>query len=151
MSRVRNSELIDAHMSARCQENLTVICFEGALLPDWAQLLFLAARLCPVAQDASLWFSRLTSSSGVDNARTVLRQCRLLRASIQKHHKSIGTELQRIRSDGQSRHILAAWLYSLDTMILEAKSRKTCSWIVEGTEDISLHGLDDGEVALRRV
>jgi hypothetical protein len=148
---VKDPEMIGEQKSIKCRENLKAMSFEGQLLPHWAQLLFLAARLCPVAQDASLWFSRLTSSSGVDNARTVLRQCRLLRASIQKHHKSIGTELQRIRSDGQSRHILAAWLYSLDTMILEAKSRKTCSWIVEGTEDISLHGLDDGEVALRRV
>ncbi|MGD0812595.1 MAG: hypothetical protein ABSA83_03240 [Verrucomicrobiota bacterium] len=138
-------------MSMKTREKLRVMSFEGQLLPQWAQLLFLAARLCPVAQDASFWFSRLTSSSGVDNARTVLKQCRLLRASIQEHHKSIATELQRIRSDGQSKHILAAWLYSLDTMILEARDKRTCSWIVEGTEDASVNGLDDGEVTLRRV
>ncbi|MGP8200914.1 MAG: hypothetical protein ACLQU4_15585 [Limisphaerales bacterium] len=138
-------------MRMKPQESSKGMSFEGQLLPHWAQLLFLAARLCPVAQDASLWFARLTSSSGVDNARTVLKQCRLLRASIQKHHKSIAAELQRIRNDGQSKHILAAWMYSLDTMILEAGDKKTCSWIVEGTEDASVNGLDDGEVTLKRV
>ena len=134
MSEVRDPELIDKHMSVKSQENLKAICFEGQLLPHWAQWLFLAARLCPVSQDASLWFSRLTSCSGVDDARTVIKQCGLLRASIQRHHESISAELQRSRDDGQSKQILAAWMYSLDTMIQEARSKKTCSWTVEGTE-----------------
>jgi hypothetical protein len=151
MPKVRDAELIDEQMNARSQENLKVMRFEGQLLPDWAQLLFLAARLCPVAQDASLWFARLTSRSGVDDARTVLKQCGLLRASIQKHRKSVSSELRRSRYDGQSKQILAAWMYSLDTMILEARGRKTCSWIVEGTEQAPLSALDDGDVTLRRV
>ncbi len=151
MPEVRNPEQIDEHMSAKSRENLKVICFEGQLLPDWAQLLFLAARLCPVAHDASLWFSRLTSCSGADDARTVIEQCGLLRASIQQHRGSIAAELQRSRDDDQSKQILAAWMYSLDTMILEARSKKTCSWIVEGTEDAPLNDLDDGDVTLKRV
>jgi hypothetical protein len=151
MSKVRDSELIEGHMSAKCRENLKVIRFEGQLLPHWAQLLFLAARLCPVARDAGLWFSRLTSCSGADNARTVIRQCGLLRASLQKHRESVSAELQRSREDGQPKQILAAWMYSLDTMIQEARSRKTCSWIVERTEEAPLNNLDDGDVALKRV
>src|SRR5208282_1444312 len=123
MSEVRDPELIEEHMSAKSQENLKVICFEGQLLPIWAQLLYLAARLCPVAQDASLWFSRFTSCSGVDDARTVMEQCGILRASIQQHRESISAELQRSRDDDQSKQILAAWMYSLDTMIQEARSK----------------------------
>jgi hypothetical protein len=151
MPEVRDHEQIDEHMNARSQENLKLMRFEGQLLPNWAQLLFLAARLCPVAQDASLWFARLTSRSGADDARTVLKQCGLLRASIQKHRKTVSSELQRSRYDGQSKQILAAWMYSLDTMILEARGRKTCSWIVEGTEEAPLSALDDGDVTLRSV
>lgn len=139
-------------MSAKSQESLKAICFEGQLLPDWAQLLFLAVRLCPVPQDTSLWFSRFTSCSGVDDARTVMEQCGLLRASLQEHREAISAELLRSRDDDQPKQILAAWMYSLDTMIQEARSKKTCSWIVEGTEEDSLlNYLDDGDAALRRI
>jgi hypothetical protein len=137
-------------MSTKSREKLKTICFEGQLLPNWAQLLFLAARLCPVAPDASLWFSRFTSCSGVDDARTVLEQCGLLRASIQEYGGLISEELRRSRDDDQSEQILAAWIYSLDTMIQEARSKKTCSWIVEETEDAPLNDLDDGDVTLNR-
>jgi hypothetical protein len=150
MSEVRDTELTDELMSAKTRRNLKVICFEGQLLPHWAQLLFLAARLCPVPQEASLWFSRLTSRSGEADARTVTKQCGRLRASLQQHRQSISVELQRSRDDGQSQQILAAWMYSLDTMILEAQGRKTCSWIVEGTEDAPLNDLDDGDVTLKQ-
>jgi hypothetical protein len=150
MSEVRDPELNDERMSTKSRENLKVMCFEGQLLPNWAQLLFLAARLCPVAPDASLWFSRLTSRSGVDNARTVIKQCRRLRASLQEHREAIAAELQRSRDEDQSQQMLAAWMYSLDTMILEARCRKTCSWIVEGTEEAPLNDLDDGDTTLKR-
>jgi hypothetical protein len=153
MSKVRNPELIDAHMSAKCQENLTAICFEGVLLPNWARLLFLAEQLCAVGQDEDQWFSRFTSCSGVDDARTVIEQCELLRAGIQEHRESISTELQRSCYSGQSKQILSAWMDSLDTMIRQARTRKTCSWIVEGTEEAEapLNYLDDGDAALRRI
>jgi hypothetical protein len=72
-------------MSAKSHENLKAIRFEGQLLPSWAQLLDLAARLCPVSEDVRHWFSRLTNSSGVDDARTVMARCGLLRANIEQH------------------------------------------------------------------
>jgi hypothetical protein len=143
---VQEPELIDEHMNVKSQENLKTICFEGQLLPNWAQLLFLAARLCPVSEDVSLWFSRLTSCSGVDDARTVREQCGLLRASIQEYGESILAELERSRGDDdQSKLILAAWMYALDTMIQEAQSKKTCSWIVETAEEASLNDLSEGD------
>ena len=138
-------------MSAKSQENLTAICFEGVLLPNWAELLFLGAQLCPVGQDTRLWFSRLTNCSGVDDARTVIEQCELFRASIQEHRESISAELQRSCHYDQSKQILAAWMDSLDTMIQQARIKKTCSWIVEETEDAPLNYLDDGDAALRRL
>jgi hypothetical protein len=150
MSEVRWLELNDEQMKTKSRENLKTIWFEGQLLPDWAQLLFLAARLCPVEQDASLWFARFASCSGAEDARMVLEQCGLLRASLHKHRKSISAELERSRGDGRSKQILAAWMYSLDTMMLEARSKKTCSWTVERTEDARLNDLEDGDIALRR-
>jgi hypothetical protein len=38
-------------------------------------------------------------------------------------------------------------------MIRQARTRKTCSWIVEGTEEAEapLNYLDDGDAALRRI
>jgi hypothetical protein len=123
------------------------------LLPNWARLLFLAEQLCAVGQDEDQWFSRFTSCSGVDDARTVIEQCELLRAGIQEHRESISTELQRSCYSGQSKQILSAWMDSLDTMIRQARTRKTCSWIVEGTEEAEapLNYLDDGDAALRRI
>src|ERR1700722_16318534 len=137
-------------MSAKSQNKLKAICFEGELLPNWAQLLDLAARLCLVSRDATVWFIRLTNCSGVDDARTVMEYCGLLRASIQEHRESIAAALQRNRTDGQPEQILAAWVYALDTMILEARRKKTCSWIIEGAEGAVLDDLDGGDIMLRR-
>ena len=60
-------------------------------------------------------------------------------------------ELRRSRNDGQPAQILAAWMYALDTMIQEAQTRKTCSWIIEGTEAIAMGDSDGGDITLRRV
>jgi hypothetical protein len=38
-------------MSAKSHENLKAIRFAGELLPKWAQLLDLAAGLCPVSEE----------------------------------------------------------------------------------------------------
>jgi hypothetical protein len=121
------------------------------LLPTWAQLLFLAARICPVSPEASLWFSRFTSCSGGDNARTILKHCGALRTSIQQHHEWILAEIQRSRKDDPPAQILAGWIYSLDTMILEARSKKTCQWTVEGAKDAPLHDMDQGGIRLKYV
>jgi len=138
-------------MSAKSHENLKAIRFEGELLPNWAQLLDLAARLCPVSEAVRRWFSRFTNCSGVDDARTVIAQCGILQASIQEHRESIAAELKRSREDLQPSQVLGAWRYALDTMIQEAQTSKTCSWIVEGREEAGGDDSGGGEITLRRV
>jgi hypothetical protein len=137
-------------MSAKSHENLKAIRFEGELLPKWAQLLELAARLCPVSEDVRRWFSRFTNCSGVDDARTVVDRCGLLCESIRQQRDILLTELQQTCDDSQSSQILEAWVYTLDTMIREARSRKTCAWSVEGTEE-DVDDSDGGDITLRRV
>jgi hypothetical protein len=121
------------------------------LLPNWAQLLDLAARLSPVSEGVQTWFSKLTTSAGVDDARAVIEHCRLLRASIQQHRESITTGLRRSCDDVQPSQILGAWLYALDTMIQQAESSRTCRWSVEGADDAVIDDSDGGDIALRRV
>jgi hypothetical protein len=111
-------------MSAKSHENLKAIRFAGELLPNWAQLLDLAARLCPVSEEVRHWFCLLTTRAGVDDARTVIERCTLLRQSIQEHRESIASELQRSRADTQPSQIIGAWMYALDTMIQEAAREK---------------------------
>jgi hypothetical protein len=133
------------------QENLKVIWFEGEMLPNWAQLLDAAARLCPVDKATQSWFARLTNSSGVDDARTVMAQSKILQRALRENRQILITQLQRSRGDGQASRIVAAWEYALDTMIQEAASRKTCSWKVEGIEDTGDGDFGDGDITLRRV
>jgi hypothetical protein len=96
------------------------------------------------------WFSRLTTYSGVDDARTVIAQCSLLRASIMEHRESIAAQLGRSRDDAQPSQILGAWMYALDTMIQEAQTSRTCLWTVEGTGNVVIDDSDDGDITLRR-
>jgi|ERR1035437_1023182 ubiquinone biosynthesis protein UbiJ len=138
-------------MSAKSHENLKAIRFEGELLPNWAQLLDLAARLCPLSEDVRRWFSRLTGCSGVDDARTVTNQCKLLQASIQEHRDAIAEELKRSRDDAQASQVIGAWMYALDTMIQVARTTKACSWIVEGAEETEPDDSDGGDITLRPV
>ena len=137
-------------MSAKSHENLKAIRFAGELLPKWAQLLDLAARLCPVSEEIRHWFSRLTTFAGVDDARTVIDYCSRLRVSVQEHRESIAAELQRSRGDAQPSQILGAWMYALDTMIQEAESSLTCSWSIESAEDV-IDDSDGGDITLRRL
>jgi hypothetical protein len=138
-------------MSAKSHENLKAIRFAGELLPNWAQLLDLAARLCPVPDDVRDWFCQLTTRAGVDDARTVIERCTLLRQGIQEHRESIAAELQRSRDDAQPLQIIGAWMYALDTMIQEAQCSQTCAWTVEGAEDVEIDDSDGGDITLRRV
>lgn len=137
-------------MNAKSHENLKAIRFAGELLPNWAQLLDLAARLCPVSEVRN-WFSRFTDRSGIDDARTIVGQCSLLRENIQARRELLAAELQRTHNDCQSSPILEAWLYSLETMIQEAQTSATCSWTVEGTDEAVVDDSDGGDVTLRRV
>ena len=139
------------YMSAKPHENLKSIRFEGELLPKWAQLLDLAAGLCPVSNETRDWFSRLTRCSGVDAAHTIVVQCQLLRAGIQEQRPTISVELQRSRYDSQPEQILRAWTYALDTMLQEARGKKTCCWIVEDSDDAVIDGSEGGDITLRRV
>jgi len=132
-------------------ENLKIIRFESEMLPNWAQLLDLAAQLCPVSGETRSWFSRLTNSSGVDDARTGARAAGLLQSALRENREAIITQLQRTREDGQASRIFAAWEYSLDTMIQECSTKKTCSWKVEGIEDTGESDFGDGDITLRRV
>lgn len=140
-----------AGMSAKSHENLKAIRFAGELLPNWAQLLDLAARLCPVSEEVRRWFALFTSRAGVDDSRAVVDHCRLLRQSIQEHRESITSELRRTWDDPQPTQIIGAWFYALDTMIQEAQSSQTCSWTLEGEGDDVMDDSDGGDVTLRRV
>lgn len=132
--------------------NLKTIRFEGELLPNWAQLLDLASRICRVPEETRHWFSTLTNSNGVDDARTVLTHCELLRAELRKHPEQVQSELRREQQDNQTGQIYAAWLYALDTMIQQAEGSQTCSWFVEGLRRADEDDSDgDGEITLRRV
>jgi hypothetical protein len=135
----------DAH------ENLKTIWFEDEMLPNWAQLLDAAARLCPVSEGTRSWFSRLTNSSGVDDARTIVAEAKILQHALRENREAIIAQLLRTRGDGQAARIFGAWEYSLETMIQEATSKKTCSWEVEASEDTGEGGYGDGDITLRRV
>jgi hypothetical protein len=138
-------------MSAKSHENLKAIRFADELLPNWAQLLDLAARLCPLSQEVRGWFSRFTTCSGVDDARTVIGMCSALRAGILEHRGTLAAELRQNRDDGQPEQIIAAWMYALDTMIQEARTSKTCPWIIEGANNTVIGDADGGDITLRRV
>jgi hypothetical protein len=77
------------HMSSHSYKNLKTIRFEGELLPNWAQLLDLASRSCPVPEETRQWFSSLTNSNGVDDAKTALTHCQLLLRELQTHRESV--------------------------------------------------------------
>lgn len=132
-------------------EKLKVIRFEGEMLPNWAQLLDAAARLCPVPDETRNWFSRLTHSSGVDDARTVLIQSKRLVNTLRDNKQAVIAELERKQGDLQAPRIFAAWEYALDTMIQAATAKKTCSWQIEGMEDTGDGDLGGGDITLRRV
>ncbi len=142
---------IAARLSMKSHENLKAIRFAGELLPNWAQLLDLAARLCPASEEMRHWFSKLTVCDGVDDSRTVIDYCGRLRASLEEHRDSVAAELRRSREDAQPAQVIAAWIYALDTMIQQARSSKACAWTVEGAQDGGVDDSDGGDVTLRRV
>src|SRR3954453_15696140 len=100
-------------MPLASHENLKSIRFEGELLPNWAQLLDLAAEFCRLPNDTRQWFSKFTNSSGTDDARTVRHHCELLKIGIQRAKDVISMELQRTAEDRQPAQVIAAWEYAL--------------------------------------
>jgi hypothetical protein len=131
--------------------HLKIIWFEGEMLPDWAQILDVGARLCPASDETRKWFCRFTNAAGGDDARTILDQAKHLCAALRENKHSVITELQRTRSDGQAHQIFAAWEYALETMMQVAASKKTCSWRIADVEQSGEADFGDGDITLRRV
>ena len=131
--------------------SLKTIRFAGELLPQWAQLLDLAARLSQVPEDTRHWFSIFANRSGVDDARTVARHCEVLRSGLEAHRADILEALGKGSGDSDAATVVAAWLYALETMIQKTSGAETCTWQVEGTEDAPPGEYGDGDVTLRRI
>lgn len=127
-------------------ENLKTIRFGYELLPKWAQLLDIAARLTGVLDETRHWFSNFTRVAGVDDARTALEQCSLLCAALDQKREAVTREL----NDAPAATILGAWKYALDTMIQEARGKQTCSWKIEGVEELSGYDEGGGDISLKR-
>jgi hypothetical protein len=132
-------------------ENLKTIWFEGEMLPNWAQLLDAAARMCPVPAATRNWFSRFTNASGVDYARTVTSEVKILQDSLRTNKQAIILQLQGTRGDEPASQIFAAWQYALETMLQGAATKKNCSWKVESAEDSGESDFGGGDITLRRV
>ncbi len=135
----------------RSRESLKAIRFQGELLPDWTQLLDLAASLSSVSESTRQWFSLFTSRTGVDDARTILEHCQVLRSGLYASRDSVLAALAPGSGDSAPTTIHAAWLYALDTMIENASGAETCAWHVQGTDDARGPIDGDGDITLRRV
>ena len=98
----------------------------------------------------------LTNAKGRSNAASsqdVLKHCESLKESLHKNKSSVLDGLRRDPADDQPSIIFAAWLYALETIILQARRKEICVWFVEGLEDKPSEDEDssDGEITLRRV
>jgi hypothetical protein len=138
-------------MRAGSRQALKTIYFEGEMLPEWAQLLDVAARVCAAEPAARDWFAAFTNGPGVADARTVLDHCDLLRRQVMEKRDILLDALAREPRDSQPDLVVAAWLYALDTMIQQASSSKTCHWRMESAEARGGDDFGEGEVSLRRV
>ena len=98
----------------------------------------------PNSSETRGWFFRFTSTNGVDDARNVVAICEALRTSLQVHRQAVLIELSNRSTGTDTSAVLAAWTQALDTMIRKASGLKTCSWMVEGTVDISSRLRDGG-------
>jgi hypothetical protein len=135
----------------RSRQSLKAIRFQSELLPDWAQLLDLAASLSSVPESTRQWFSLFTSRSGVDEARTIAEHCQVLRSGLHACRDSVLAALAPGSGDSVPTKVYAAWLYALDMMIENASGAQTCAWHVEGTGDGPGPIDADGDITLRRV
>ncbi len=111
----------------RSRQSLKPIRFQGELLPDWAQLLDLAASLSSMSESTRQWFSRFTNRTGVDDASSIVAECELLRTGLHENRVSVLAALEADSGDSPSATIYAAWLYTLDTIIESAAGVDTCA------------------------
>jgi hypothetical protein len=135
----------------RSRQSLKPIRFQSELLPDWTQLLDLAASLSSAPESTRQWFSFFTSRTGTDDGRTIVEHCQVLRSRLQAHRDSVLAALAPGSGDSTPATIHAAWIYALDTMIEHASGATTCAWHVQGTDDTSDTIGGDGDITLRRV
>ena len=148
--RVNDNSIVGTNM-IRSRHLLKPIRFQEELLPDWAQLLDLAASLCSVPESTRQWFSLFTSRTGVDDARTVVEHCQVLRSGLDAHRDSVLAALAPGSRDSDPATIHAGWLYALDTMIESASGTETCAWHVQGKDDAPGAAYGDGDITIRRV
>jgi len=133
------------------RQGLKTIRFEGELLPKWAQLLDLAAVICSAPEETRRWFSRFTNSPGVEDARMVVMQCESLQAAIRQRKDWLALQLNQSQDPQQVSQIIAALEYSLDTMIQQARAKKTCAWTLDGFQTNPSGDFGDGDITLRRL
>jgi hypothetical protein len=135
----------------KSRQSLKAIRFEDELLPDWAQLLDLAASLSSAPETTRQWFSLFTRRTGVDDARTIIEHCQVLRSSLQARRDSVLAALSPGSGDSTPATIHGAWLYALDVILEKASGAETCAWHVQGTEDAPSEDDGGGDITLRRV
>ncbi len=135
----------------KSRRSLKAIRFEDELLPDWAQLLDLAASLASVPEPTRQWFSLFTRRTGVDDARTIVEHCQVLRSGLHARRDFVLAALAAGSGDSAPVTILTAWLYALDTILEKASGADTCAWHVQGTDDAPGEEDGDGDITLRRV
>ena len=129
---------------------LKTIRFEGEMLPKWAYLLEVGARICGTSEETQRWFSRLTNAPGVDDARTIILQSEVLLTAIRKHKELLAFQLGRTQDPARIPQIIAAWEYSLETMISQARSKKTCSWTIDDYEPTGDDDLGGGDITFHQ-
>jgi hypothetical protein len=87
----------------------------------------------------------------VDDARTIILQSEILLSAIRQQKSLLLFQLEKTHDHNRALQIIAAWEYALETMILQARSKKTCSWQIEGMEETGGSDFGDGDITLRRV
>ncbi len=124
--------------------------FEEELLPSWARLLDLASRLSGMPRETQDWFVAFCRGPGVSDTEPLRFHCQLLLEALRKPERTLVVSLQRTPMDRQPGTIIAAWCYSLETMLQQASDRSSCSWRWSRDETGDEDDSEGGEISLRR-